>query len=160
MARTGPAESKVAGPVLPWRKPMETWNGHTCSIGVPDPLSPLRTDMAHCKRCNVPATLNVPPNDRGAIGATGTIADTPENRAALEAAAIPRCREWREANPECRYLADPRVDPIAREQIGVCVDPEHMIPAPYCCSAYCDRCTGLRALDGVQPLTPNEWMTQ
>ncbi len=93
----------------------------------------------------VPVTLHMPPNDMGTLGGTGTIADTPETRAMLEQAAIPRCREWREANPE----------PIPGEPGD---DPPIMLPAPYCCSAYCDRCACLRALDGAEPLLPNEWM--
>jgi hypothetical protein len=101
----------------------------------------------------VEVTLHAPPNDLGTIGGTGTIADTPENRTLLEQAAIPRCREWREQHPEpctprCRH---PETCPNFDTPIG-----GH--PAPYCCSAYCDRCAGLRALDGAEPLLPNEWM--
>jgi hypothetical protein len=84
----------------------------------------------------IPVTLHQAPNDFGTSDASGYIADTPENRAALEAAAIPKCAQWRSENPEDGS------------------------PAPYCCSSYCDRCAGLRALDGVEPLTPNEWMTK
>lgn len=62
--------------------------------------------------------------------------DSPECRAALETAAIPKCKVWRE-----RFQ-------------------ENGKPAPYCCSSYCARCAGLRALDGVEALLPNEWMTQ
>lgn len=109
---------------------------------------------------DVPVTLHSPPADVQRPPASGYIADTPENRQLLEDAAIPKCRAWREANPECRYLTDPGVDRIVRERLGTCTDSDHMIPAPYCCSAYCDRCAGLRALDGVEPLTPNEWMTK
>lgn len=64
------------------------------------------------------------------------INDDAATREALEGAAIPRCKEWREANPE------------------------EGSAAPYCCSPYCGRCTGLRALDGEAPLTPNMWMDQ
>jgi hypothetical protein len=85
---------------------------------------------------NVPVTLYSVPGDAETPPAAGFIADTPENRTALEAAAIPKCAQWRTENPEKGS------------------------PAPYCCSAYCDRCAGLRALDGVPPLTPNEWMTK
>lgn len=85
----------------------------------------------------VAVTRYAPPNDNGAYSGTGMIADTPENRAALEALAIPKCAQWRADNPE---------------------DGE---PAPYCCSAYCDRCAGLRALNGDDPaLLPNEWMNR
>jgi hypothetical protein len=102
----------------------------------------------------VPVTLYTHAGDRLTDGVTGYIADTPENRAALEDAAIPRCREWREAHPEpctpeCRY---PETCPNFDTPIG-----GH--PAPYCCSAYCDRCNGLRALNGDDPaIRPNEWM--
>jgi len=49
----------------------------------------------------VPVTLYGVIGDYGRMPiASGYIADTPENREALEAAAIPRCREWREANKE------------------------------------------------------------
>jgi hypothetical protein len=107
----------------------------------------------------VPVTLHSPPGDAEKPPASGTIADTPENRRLLEAAAIPRCREWREANPEPRLWCDDEPDNTW------CAE-THRHPsraeraAPYCCSAYCDRCAGLRALDGVEPLTPNEWMTK
>lgn len=85
----------------------------------------------------VPVTLFSPPGDSERAPAVGFIADTPENRVALEAAAIPRCAEWRTENPE------------------------NGSPAPYCCSAYCDRCAGLRALNGDdEPLLPNDWMTR
>jgi hypothetical protein len=93
---------------------------------------------------NVPVILYSPPGDSGTPDASGYIADTPENRAALELAAIPRCKEWREAHPE------------THRHIG---GDECEMPAPYCCSAYCDRCAGLRALNGDDPaLRPNEWM--
>jgi hypothetical protein len=85
---------------------------------------------------HVPVTLHSPPGDAGKLPATGTIADTPENRRLLEDAAIPKCAQWRSENPE------------------------NGSPAPYCCSSYCDRCAGLRALNGVEPLLPNEWMTK
>lgn len=104
----------------------------------------------------VPVTLHVVAGDAGRTDASGFIADTPENREALEAVAIPRCREWREANPEpctptCRY---PSTCPNFDTPIG-----GH--PAPYCCSAYCDRCAGLRALNEDDPaLLPNDWMRQ
>lgn len=60
--------------------------------------------------------------------------------------AIPGCMPWRMANPElttCGYDMEP-----------------HEHSAPYCCSAYCPRCTYLRAQDGVAPLEPNEWITR
>lgn len=88
----------------------------------------------------VPVTLHSVPGDAEKPPASGYIADTPENRRLLEDAAIPKCREWRQDNPETVSGG--------------------LYPAPYCCSAYCDRCAGLRALDGVEPLTPNEWMTK
>jgi hypothetical protein len=71
-------------------------------------------------------------------------------RQAFEAQAIPKCREWREANPEL-------IGPRGAHSVATCI-PECFRPAPYCCSAYCDRCAGLRALDGVEPLLPNGWM--
>jgi hypothetical protein len=103
----------------------------------------------------VPVTLYSVPGDAEKPPASGYIADTPGNRRLLESAAIPKCREWREANPEpctpeCRYPA-------------TCSNFDTPIgghPAPYCCSAYCDRCAGLRALDREPPLPPNDWMTQ
>lgn len=102
---------------------------------------------------HVPVTLHSPPGDDGPNqGAAGFIADTPENRRLLEDAAIPKCREWREANPEL-------IGPAKAHSDAPC-GPDCFRPAPYCCSAYCDRCAGLRALDGVEPLTPNEWMTK
>jgi hypothetical protein len=101
---------------------------------------------------HVPVILHSVPGDAEKLPASGYIADTPENRRLLEDAAIPKCREWREANPECRSAS-------IGNQVGVvCEDPTHFVPAPYCCSAYCDRCAGLRALDGEPPLPPNDWM--
>jgi hypothetical protein len=112
---------------------------------------------------SVPVTFNVPPNDLGTIAGTGYIADTPENRAALEELAIPRCREWREANPEytdssscvlCGSYLLPS-EPVCRH----CDRTRDTTVAPYCCSAYCTRCAGLRALNGNDPaLLPNDWM--
>jgi hypothetical protein len=97
----------------------------------------------------VAVTLHTPPGEDGPQTAVGWIEDTPEARAQLEEAAIPRCREWRMANPEPRTT--PREHP----------DDPLFEPAPYCCSAYCDRCNGLRALnDDDPPLRPNEWMFQ
>jgi hypothetical protein len=89
------------------------------------------------------------PGRLGMPGEVGTITDSLENRALLEEAAIPRCREWREANPECIHTTD-----VGSHECN------WQRAAPYCCSAYCDRCAGLRALDGVVPLLPNDWMTQ
>jgi len=87
-------------------------------------------------------------------GATGYIVDTPENRRLLEDAAIPKCREWREANPV------PPPMPPEWNNYALWVQTNRLYPAPYCISAYCDRCAGLRALDGVSPVLPNEWMKQ
>lgn len=71
------------------------------------------------------------------MNAAGLLKDNPETRAWLETNAIPKCAEWREDNP----------------------DPESLnTPAPYCCSAYCVRCIGLRALDGQPALLPNGWL--
>jgi hypothetical protein len=95
------------------------------------------------------------PGRVGVPGPVGTIADTPENREALEAAAIPRCQSWREANPEYRIEYEGRWYAIQDARMFT---PENLHPAPYCCSAYCDRCAGLRALDGAEPLLPNDWM--
>lgn len=83
--------------------------------------------------------------------------DSPEVRAWLEEQAIPKCREWREANPEYLYESEGRWYPILNATMFT---PENLHPAPYCCSAYCDRCAGLRALDGAEPLPPNDWMTR
>jgi hypothetical protein len=94
-----------------------------------------------------PLTLNGYPGSSDYPGADGQIEDSPDAREALEKCAIPRCREWREANPEPCTRMLPGADGT-----------EHTHPAPYCCSAYCTRCAGLRALDGVDPLQPNEWM--
>lgn len=91
----------------------------------------------------VPVTLHSVPGDAEKPPASGYIIDTPENRRLLEEAAIPRCWDWRQANPE----------PGSDASHGP-------VPAPYCCSAYCDRCAGLRALDGEPPLPPNDWMNQ
>jgi len=77
-------------------------------------------------------------------------------RIALDKQAIPRCREWREANPELIWSGKVTND------AGIVTNPENLVqvphPAPYCCSAYCPRCAGLRELDGVEPLLPNGWM--
>lgn len=109
----------------------------------------------------VPITLHSPPGDVGRIAETGYIADTPENRRLLEDAAIPRCREWREANPEYRMMwrkADGTETWYVVNDVRYRT-PENLHPAPYCCSAYCDRCAGLRALNGDDPaLLPNEWL--
>lgn len=114
-----------------------------------------RSTLGESMTREVPVTLYAPPGDTGTMPATGTIADTPANRAALEAAAIPRCEQWRFENPEpapnCSTLRALGIEGTAMAQ-------KHMHPAPYCCSAYCDRCAGLRALDGEQPLMPNDWM--
>jgi hypothetical protein len=67
---------------------------------------------------------------------TYELEDTPESRGWLESYAIPKCYSWREINREDGNAA------------------------PYCPSAYCPRCAGMRALDGEEPLTPNEWMTR
>lgn len=116
------------------------------------------------QRCGFPRAshtatviLHAPPGDVSPLPATGFIADTPANREALEAAAIPRCREWREAHPEYRFEVEGRWYPILNATMFT---PENLHPAPYCCSAYCDRCAGLRALDGEPALPPNDWMTQ
>lgn len=63
--------------------------------------------------------------------------DTPTTRAWLETQSIPKCGEW-------RYLSANRTDT--------------RFPAPYCPSAYCVRCGGLRALNGVAPIVPNGWL--
>lgn len=132
------------------------------------------------------------PGMPGEPGPTGTLVDSPEVRAVLEAHAIPGCRTWREANPEidpakpccggallagsCRRCGSFDATPLEcpacgygkpgdRASISVvydghepyCVEPA-TVPAPYCCSSYCPRCAGLRALDGVDPLLPNDWM--
>lgn len=88
-------------------------------------------------------TFHRPPGDQDDPAAGGILIDTPESRAALEQVAIPRCREWRETNPE--------------DGPGHPDGPEQAI-APYCPSAYCPRCAGLRALDGADPITPNQWL--
>jgi hypothetical protein len=62
---------------------------------------------------------------------THDIEDTYENRMLLEDAAIQKCGSWRAENNKT-----------------------------YCCSAYCPRCAGMRALDGVEALTPNQWLTE
>lgn len=84
-------------------------------------------------------------------GVSGILTDHPEARAALEREAIPGCWLWRKANPE------PLTHPGDLAAAAIDGRPATM-PAPYCCSAYCLRCAGLRALDGVEPLTPNQWM--
>lgn len=59
-------------------------------------------------------------------------------------AAIPGCTKWRIANAEpctCGWPIGP-----------------HKMSAPYCCSAYCDRCRYFRTQDGVPQIEPNEWM--
>lgn len=83
-----------------------------------------------------PTRLDIPayPDSPGYHAYSVEIEDTPVWRSALEAVSIPRCEEWRAANPE------------------------NDAPAPYCCSAYCVRCNGLRTLDGVEPITPNMWL--
>lgn len=53
-----------------------------------------------------------------------------EERAGLEALAIPKCKS-------------------NREKLG----------QPYCQSAHCGRCAGMRSLDGINPLEPNAWMS-
>lgn len=95
-----------------------------------------------------PVQIHIPfyPGNPEIGGQTVEVEDTPILRAQLEQHAIPKCREWREANPEeCTMGAEND-------------DTRHSHPAPYCCSAYCLRCNGLRALNGDEPLRPNEWM--
>ena len=133
-----------------------------------------------------------PPSDDSSGGLAGRLVDTPEARAALETLAIPRCAEWREANPEpdpdmrccggnllagtCRRCGSFNAtsdacrdcgygQPGDSASISVLADGHEpycggpaTVAAPYCCSAYCPRCAGMRALDGVDPLTPNQWM--
>lgn len=77
--------------------------------------------------------------------------------ARLDKLAIPRCAEWREANPEV-ILPDNHLPGCQSGEIERLNKLHFTAPAPYCCSAYCPRCIGLRALDGEPPLEPNEWM--
>lgn len=72
--------------------------------------------------------------------------------------AIPRCLEWRLANPETRDC--PTCNSIILKDETTCL---HCgvywdNAAPYCCSAYCARCATLRELDEEPQITPNEWM--
>lgn len=97
--------------------------------------------------------FNIPPCENYPNGGEFELANVPTDRATADSLAIPRCREWREAHPEactptCRH-------PETCENIDTPIGGH---PAPYCCSAYCLRCAILRALDGVDPLRPNEWM--
>jgi hypothetical protein len=80
-------------------------------------------------------------------GFSSWLANDIVERERLEGLAIPRCLEWRNNNPDrCHNL-------------GHGFAGSHMHPAPYCCSAYCQRCNGLRVLDGIEPpIEPNEWM--
>jgi len=112
----------------------------------------------------VAVTLHTPPGEDGPQAAAGWIPDTAEARAQLEAAAIPACLPWRAIHPDpvdcsCGHQS-PRHAPAGSiiEGCASCPCQETFPPAPYCCSAYCDRCAGLRALDGAPPLRPNEWM--
>lgn len=119
-----------------------------------------------CSECGVPHSSTVPHMVGMEVplyhpGQTTPMAvvlpgDTPEVREWLEGQAIPKCRQWREANPEPRCWCD--------EALACPENHSHRSKAdraaPYCCSAYCDRCAGLRALDGVNPLLPNDWMRQ
>lgn len=90
-----------------------------------------------------------PAADRSHLSNTGILTDTPAARAALEGLAIPKCQQWRQDNPE---VTPPEGD-VCEDKMCECWQ-----PAPYCCSAYCPRCAGMRALDGVEPITPNQWM--
>lgn len=115
--------------------------GGACAAEIDGIVCGWPADVAFHTAPVVPVTLYSAPGETGPREVPGFIADTPENRAALEAVAIPRCAPWREAHPEY----DDSLDAV--------------LPAPYCCSAYCDRCAGLRALNGDDPaLLPNEWM--
>lgn len=91
----------------------------------------------------VPVDLPGPPNQPPVHG---LVQESPESRAWLETLAIPGCKPWREAHLEPMTLS------------GDLSDGREPTMAPYCCSAYCQRCAGLRALDRVEPLRPNEWM--
>lgn len=103
--------------------------------------------------------FSVPGSDNSpAHTVSGYVEDSPEVREWLETQAIPRCQEWRENNPEMVWSGD------VTDDAGIVVAPENLcqrlVPAPYCPSAYCIRCAGLRALDGEAALLPNEWMTK
>lgn len=74
-----------------------------------------------------------------------------EERDALEAEAVPLCRAWRLYHPEVARNGETWAD-------GTTTPGPVMVPAPYCCSAYCGRCQGLRMLDGERLIEPNEWM--
>lgn len=91
-----------------------------------------------------------PSDDTPAHVSTGYLEDTPEVREWLETLAIPRCQSWREANRE--LIPGKHDDAPCTER---CYS-----AAPYCPSAYCVRCAGLRALNGEAALLPNEWMTK
>jgi hypothetical protein len=91
-------------------------------------------------------------DDQPARTVSGVVEDTPEVREWLEGLAIPKCKQWREANPEL-------IGPAHAHNDGTCTKSCWM-SAPYCPSAYCLRCAGLRALDGEAALLPNEWMTK
>ena len=80
---------------------------------------------------------------------TASLANTPECRAWLETLAIQRCHQWREANMEETWSESP-LFPGTNKLVLWKI-------APYCCSAYCPRCIGLRALDGEPSLPPNAW---
>jgi hypothetical protein len=70
--------------------------------------------------------------------------------------AIPGCMTWRINNPEpaldCSIGKKLGLTPEQLDNIG------HKHVAPYCPSAYCDRCRYLRTQDGVPTIKPNEWM--
>lgn len=100
----------------------------------------------------------IPPCENYPDGGEVELVDSPTDRETAEEFAIPRCREWREANPELVFPIYTRPD--GTKARGVNAQLAEHGPAPYCCSAYCQRCAILRALDGEAPLRPNEWMWQ
>lgn len=72
--------------------------------------------------------------------------------------AIPRCKEWRQANPENRDCPTCNSFLMSTETTCLHCGVYWDNAAPYCCSAYCERCATLRNLDGESQITPNEWM--
>jgi hypothetical protein len=102
------------------------------------------------------------------VGCPAHRARATAQRAGLDQVAIPGCAPWRTANPECgcNHPAKAHGSAVRPTVMGcaLCACQRSLEgitqPSPYCCSAYCERCAGLRIINDDKPIRPNEWMYQ